>query len=49
MEIYNLIDAETLMRKGFTSEVMRSPELPKNGIFLKEMVVSGRFITLHLK
>ncbi|EKM5664820.1 RNA-directed DNA polymerase [Salmonella enterica] len=29
MEIYNLIDAETLMRKGFTSEVMRSPELPK--------------------
>lgn len=29
MEIYNLIDTETLMRKGFTSEVMRSPELPK--------------------
>lgn len=29
MEIYDLIDAETLMRKGFTSEVMRAPELPK--------------------
>ncbi|MGQ6241312.1 reverse transcriptase domain-containing protein, partial [Serratia sp. IR-2025] len=24
-----MIDSETLMRKGFTSEVMRSPELPK--------------------
>ncbi|PTA90600.1 RNA-directed DNA polymerase [Kosakonia sp. H7A] len=29
MKIYNLIDSETLMRKGFTSEVMRSPERPK--------------------
>jgi len=29
MEIYNVIDFETLMRKGFTSEVMRSPEPPK--------------------
>ncbi|WP_312079081.1 retron St85 family RNA-directed DNA polymerase [Leclercia sp.] len=29
MEIFNIIDFETLMRKGFTSEVMRSPEPPK--------------------
>lgn len=29
MEIYNIIDFETLMRKGFTGEVMRSPEPPK--------------------
>ncbi|TBM18442.1 RNA-directed DNA polymerase [Hafnia paralvei] len=29
MEIYNIIDVETLMRKGFTGEVMRSPEPPK--------------------
>lgn len=29
MEIYSIIDFETLMRSGFTSEVMRSPEPPK--------------------
>lgn len=29
MEIYKLIDSETLMRKGFTSELMLSPEPPK--------------------
>lgn len=29
MRIYNLIDSQILMTKGFTSEVMRSPEPPK--------------------
>ncbi|HAN3631944.1 TPA: RNA-directed DNA polymerase, partial [Escherichia coli] len=29
MRIYSLIDSQTLMTKGFASEVMRSPEPPK--------------------